>query len=68
MISRIRLIYIRTDRKIKKYICILGVAWLESATHDGLIEPCESHEQGRQGFSSSARTYTKKKANIFTHS
>lgn len=59
--ERITLIDMRTDGKIKKYICILGVAWLESVTHDWLIEPRESHEQGMQGFSSSALTWTGKK-------
>ena len=41
----------------QKDIFVLGVAWLESATHDWLMEPCASHEQGMQGSSSSALTW-----------
>lgn len=38
-------------------MCILAVAWLESATQDWLAEPCASHSQGTHGFSSSALTW-----------
>lgn len=45
----------------EKLYFLLGVAWLESGTHDWLAEPRESHEHGMQGLSSSALTWPGKK-------